>query len=112
MLDADNKVLGALTIARKAGKLILGFDAVCESLKAGNAKLAIITADVSKKTEKEVRYYSERSKIDVMAVSLTMDDVYKAVGKKSGVISVTDSGLAGLIKGKLNECRTPMEDNN
>jgi ribosomal protein L7Ae-like RNA K-turn-binding protein len=112
MLDADNKAFNALTIARKAGKLILGFDAVCDSLKAGTAKLVIITADVSKKTEKEVRFYCERYKKDIIAVTLTMEDIARVFGKKSGVISVSDSGLAGLIKANLNECRTPMEDNN
>ncbi|MDR0974854.1 MAG: ribosomal L7Ae/L30e/S12e/Gadd45 family protein [Ruminococcus sp.] len=112
MLDADNKVFGALTMARKAGKLILGFDAVCDSLKAETAKLVIITADVSKKTEKEVRFFCGRYNTDIISVPFMMEDIYNAVGKKCGALSVVDSGLAGLITAKLNECRTPMEDNN
>jgi ribosomal protein L7Ae-like RNA K-turn-binding protein len=112
MLEADNKVFGVLTMARKAGKLILGFDAVKDTIKADTAKLVLITADISPKTEKEVRYYCTRYNIDCFTVSFSTEDIYKAVGKKSGVIAVTDSGLAGLVKSKFNVSRTPMEDNN
>jgi ribosomal protein L30E len=109
MLDAERDVLGALTMARKAGKLILGFDAVKDTLTAGTAKIVIIAADISPKTEKEVRFFcnradSTRANVDVIKTALTMEDFGRALSKKtakkSGVISVTDSGLAGLVKTK------------
>jgi ribosomal protein L7Ae-like RNA K-turn-binding protein len=111
MLEADAKVLGALTLARKAGKLTLGFDAVKETLSAGTARIVVITADVSPKTEKEVRFFCTRSGADIIKTVLTMDDIGRALGKKSGVISVTDDGLAGLVRSKY-EYRKPMEESN
>jgi ribosomal protein L7Ae-like RNA K-turn-binding protein len=111
MLEANKKAFMVLTLARKAGKLVLGFDAVKETLQNRTSKLTIITSDVSQKTEKEVRFYCTRFCVDIISVPLSMDDVSKLLGKKSGVISITDSGLAELIKKKYNEYRTPMEDN-
>ncbi|MDR0944540.1 MAG: ribosomal L7Ae/L30e/S12e/Gadd45 family protein [Ruminococcus sp.] len=111
MLEAAKKAFGVLTLARKAGKLVLGFDAVKETLQNRTAKLAVITSDVSPKTEKEVRFYCTRACVDIISVPLSMDEVSKLLGKKSGVISVTDGGLAELIKKKYNEYRTSMEDN-
>jgi ribosomal protein L7Ae-like RNA K-turn-binding protein len=106
MLDADNKVLGALTMARKAGKLVLGFDAVKDTLTAKTAKAVVIAADISPKTEKEVRFFCGRAAVDIIKTTLTMDDLGRALSKKtakrSGVISVTDSGLAGLVRTQQN----------
>jgi ribosomal protein L7Ae-like RNA K-turn-binding protein len=111
MLDADKKVLGALSMARKAGKLTLGFDAVKDTLVAAKARLVIITADVSPKTEKEVRFFCTRSGTDVIKTACGMEDIREMLGKKSGVLSVTDDGLAGLVKQK-SEFAKPMEESN
>jgi ribosomal protein L7Ae-like RNA K-turn-binding protein len=111
MLEANKKAFMVLTLARKAGKLVLGFDAVKETLQNRTAKLAVITSDVSAKTEKEVRFYCTRSCVDIIPVPLSMEDISKLLGKKSGVIAITDSGLAELIKKKFIEYRTSMEDN-
>jgi ribosomal protein L7Ae-like RNA K-turn-binding protein len=112
MLDADTKVLGALTMARKAGKVVLGFDAVKDTLGAGTARITVITADISPKTEKEVRFFCERSGTDVIKTGCSMEDIGRALGKRSGVLSVTDEGLAGLVRKHKNEPLKPMEEIN
>ena len=42
-MNYQNKILNLLTICRKAGKLILGFDAVKEAVLAGKAESVLVT---------------------------------------------------------------------
>ena len=42
-----NKLLGALSLCRKAGKLTMGFDPVAESAAKGKAALVLLAADLS-----------------------------------------------------------------
>ena len=53
---AENRLTASLTMCRKAGKLLLGFDAVKEAAKQGSVKLFLLSADASAKTEKEIRF--------------------------------------------------------
>ena len=47
-----DKVISALSLSKKAGKLILGFDVVKESVQNKTAKLVVLASDVSFKTKK------------------------------------------------------------
>ena len=49
---AENRLTASLTMCRKAGKLLLGFDAVKEAAQQGNVKLFLLASDASAKTEK------------------------------------------------------------
>ena len=44
---AENRLTASLTMCRKAGKLLLGFDAVKEAAKQGSVKLFLLSADAS-----------------------------------------------------------------
>jgi ribosomal protein L7Ae-like RNA K-turn-binding protein len=110
MLDATQRILGTLTMARKAGKLTLGFDAVKDTLTAKTAEIVLVTADISSKTEKEIRFFCGRTGVDIEKTAITMEDCGHAFGRKSGVMSVTDRGLAGLVKKIQNEHRHFTEE--
>ena len=43
----QNLMLGALGLCRKAGKLVMGFDAVAESVMKGKAVLVLTAQDIS-----------------------------------------------------------------
>lgn len=58
-----SKLAGLLGIARRAGKLITGFDAAAASAAAGKAALLLMAADLSEKTAKELRYAAREKKI-------------------------------------------------
>ena len=49
-----DKILNFLGIARRAGKLSLGFDAAEESVNKKKSKLLILACDVSERTRKSV----------------------------------------------------------
>ena len=66
---------------------------------------ALLAADVSAKTEKEIRFLCEKHKREVLKTAFTMDDAKNAVGKRAGVFFITDEGLFGAVK------RTLVSDN-
>lgn len=89
-----SKLIGLLTICRKAGKLVMGFDPMKEALADGKACAVIIASDISAKTEKEVRFFSGKHNIPVSKTVLTLDGIHHALGKKAGIITICDNGFA------------------
>ena len=89
-----NNLTGLLTICRKAGRLVMGFDPMKDALAGGKACAVIVASDISPKTEKEVRFFSGRKEIPVAKTSLTLNDIYFALGKKAGIITICDKGFA------------------
>lgn len=61
----------------------------------------ILAADVSPKTEKEVRFAAEKYGREVISAPFTMDEARDAVGKRVGVFLVLDAGLYGSIKNNI-----------
>ena len=61
----------------------------------------ILAADVSAKTEKEVRFHADAEGKEVVKAAFSMDDVKDAVGKRAGVLLVTDDGLFGSVKKQI-----------
>ena len=88
------KTLNLLTICRKAGKVVLGFDAVKDSVYGGKAFCVCTVSDLSPKTTKEAAYISQREGVPLLKLGLTMEDIWRAMGQRSGVISICDQGFA------------------
>lgn len=90
---SSNK-LGLLSMCRKAGKLKLGMDMVKSSCKSGEAVVVLTASDFSPKSLKEVKFTCNRENVPVYSLEMSMDDILYGLGKKVGVIAVTDSGFA------------------
>lgn len=97
-----NKLLSTFSLCRKAGKLILGFDAVKKSVIDGQACAVFTTRDISVKTKKEVSYFCEKANLVRQDLPLTMEDMEKINRRKAGVLSVTEKGLAAKIMEMVN----------
>lgn len=95
-------IKGTLSICRRAGKLIGGMDEVKASCRKKEAQCVLITSDFSEKSRSEIAFECERSKTPIVDIPDTMFDVAEAVGKRYGVMSVTDKGFAKAIMKKLN----------
>ena len=77
---------------------MIGFDAVAEELGALRFGGVLLAADVSAKTEKEVRFRAEKHGKEVLKADFTMDNINDAIGKRAGVILITDEGLFGSVR--------------
>ncbi|MDE6148981.1 MAG: ribosomal L7Ae/L30e/S12e/Gadd45 family protein [Ruminococcus sp.] len=90
----SNNKLGLLSMCRRAGKLKLGMDMVKSSCKNGEAVAVFVASDFSQKSLKEVKFTCNRENVPVYELGISMDDVLYGLGKKVGVLAVTDSGFA------------------
>ena len=94
-----NNRLSTLGLCIRAGKLIMGFDAVTEEIKSPKTKVCgvLIASDLSEKTKKEVRFECGRAEITVTEIPETLDELKEITGKRAGVIAVLDEGLYGSV---------------
>ena len=105
--DNDNinkRLIGTLSICRKAGKLVCGFDPSKDAVMNGKAPLVLTAADISPKTEKEIRFFSEKMNVTVIKTPVTMEELYFGIGKKTGIIAVCDDGFAKKLS-EICGCR-------
>lgn len=95
-----NKLLFALSLAKKSGKLVVGFDAVKSAVIHGNAHIVLLAQDLSEKTIKRVNYFCEDI-TDVHNTGLTQFEISQVAGRLTGVLAVTDENLAVLARNAL-----------
>lgn len=92
-----DKIIFALSLCRKAGALVMGFDAVKESVNKGKARLVLCAGDVSEGTRRRVGTFCENwvQVIDVPQTQLALSQISK---KPTGVFAVIDPELAKLCR--------------
>mgnify|MGYP002627427116 CR=1 FL=1 len=83
-------------LARRAGKLIIGRDGVVASVRAGRAKLVLLTADASPRHRQELGAIGCGAFIRVMPC--TMEDIAFHVGKKSCILALEDENFSSAIE--------------
>lgn len=96
----NDKVVSLISLCRKAGKLVPGFDPVAQSIQDGKAVLILLAVDLSPKTRSEVAYTISKGRKPLQIIDLpyTMDELSVVLGRRSGVLAITDKGLAGAIR--------------
>ncbi len=92
-----DKILSLLGLARRAGRLTLGFDAVCASVVKNESRLILTAADVSEGTMRKLRNHLSGSEINITGIPFEQAQINAAIGKPVRIISVNDSGFANRI---------------
>lgn len=97
----SKKVLSFLGLATRAGKLLSGEFVVEKTIKAGAAKLVIISADASDNTKKKFGNMCTYRKIPIF-YEFDRFELGKATGKEYRVsVVITDEGFAEAISSLL-----------
>ncbi len=101
----NDRLCGLLGMARRAGRLVAGFDAVVDSVKARHAQLILLACDLSPKTQKELRFTAGDA-VPFLATELTKTEIGHAAGfnKPIGVVATEDRGFAAAMI-KAADCR-------
>ena len=109
-MNSQQKTVNLLSICRKAGRLIIGFDA------EGDVSCVLVSEDISQKTLKEIKYFCGNSNTDIIGIDMDSVDMHTLLGKKVVVAAVIDFGfgkrfseLGTLIQGRTK--RTSKKDN-
>lgn len=90
-----NKTLSLMGMARRAGKLVIGHDAVFASVRSGTASAVILSSDASPRHSRELEAAGFGGRVIVLPEG--MDEIGLAVGKRSCIFSVDDAGFAEAI---------------
>lgn len=102
----NDRILSMIGLARRAGKVGMGADAVKGSLLEGKSRLVLVASDASAKTLKEARFFCENARRECLLLRRTMDQIGAAVGRRVGMISIEDDGFAKRIR---ELCRADCE---
>ena len=97
-MDRNLQLLG---IARKAGLVAVGGDAVSASARAGKAKLVICATDSSEGSLRRARINAKENNIVYITAPYTKFELGNITGRGSpGTVAILDAGLAaGFLKG-------------
>ena len=58
-----DRLMGAVSLCRKAGRLRMGMDLVCEEVQKGGVRLVLVADGVSGRSEQKVREVCEAGKV-------------------------------------------------
>ena len=98
----ENKVIGYLGLATKAGKLVSGEFMTEKSVKEGKAKVVIVAGDASDNTKKMFSNMCEFYEVPICFYG-TKDELGHAMGKAMRAsLAVCDEGFANSIIKLLN----------
>lgn len=93
-----NKVLTLLGFASKANKLSYGMNMTVASIKAGKAKLVLLSSEMSEKSQKEINFFSNKNSVKTVILNgCSAAELSHAVGKRCAVVSVNDLQFATAI---------------
>ena len=100
--NVNERLLGMLGFAMRAGKLILGTDLVCKAMpKKGNGRvfLVAVSASASDATKKKLFVKSEFYGIEAVELQLDTDTLAQRLGKSHPIaaVAVTDGAFAKEI---------------
>ena len=90
----NNKLLSLLGIAKKAGRIVCGYEKALESIHKHKAYIVFTASDLSEKTERGLIYACEEMDTKVKRLGVSMFELSNAVGQKTGIVSVNDKGFA------------------
>ncbi|MFI3169088.1 MAG: 50S ribosomal protein L7ae [Faecalibacterium sp.] len=98
-------LFNAISLACRAGKLTMGFDATVEACMKGKAWLVLTTSDISPKTQKRMKETVEDI-LDVLPMPLTQTDMLMISKKPVAIYAILDKNFAKLCYDKLELCGT------
>ncbi|MBN1326500.1 MAG: ribosomal L7Ae/L30e/S12e/Gadd45 family protein [Candidatus Cloacimonetes bacterium] len=93
----EKKVYNLLHLARRAGKVIFGFDAVKRLCHQGKCRLLLCSSDLAEKTIKNLRELADAYNVKMIIFGSMADFGREFKIKDTGIIAVSDADFAGGI---------------
>ena len=101
--EARQQLLGALSLCRKAGKLVMGFDAVVEAVMKGKTDYLLLASDISPKTADRIKMAVD-GLAEVHPRPLAQTDLLAVSRKPVAIYAAADAGVARLCETKRKQC--------
>lgn len=93
-MNSQQKIINLLTICRRAGKTVTGFDAVSDAVKNKKAFCVMTASDISNNTLKEISFICKKYNVQIISAGLEKEELRNYLGKNTAVIAVCEKGFA------------------
>lgn len=100
MASGEQRLRGMLGFAMRAGKVLVGTEAVCTAMRTKNPpKFVVIASDVSENTLKKITTKCEFYNIRSVQLNIGADELGDLLGKtySPAAVGITDDGFAEQI---------------
>lgn len=98
------KLLSSLGLTKKAGKLIIGTEAVCDAVRSHKISMIIVSDTASENTKKRISNCAAYYKARIEYINVTPDDLGAAIGKTAtACVGVADENFNKLIESNLTK---------
>lgn len=98
----NNKILGLIGLAMKAGKISFGADSVEENIVKKKVKLVIISKDSSERTKNKFVEICKKYYVPII-IDGDIECLSKSIGKNNkAIIGIKDVNFADSIQKKYN----------
>ena len=112
-MNSENKMkqlLFSIGLARRAGKLIVGTEMVCDGIRHEKVRIVVSAVDNSDNTKKRISDCCAYYKIPLYVIEADKEMLGHAIGKThAACIGVTDENLSELISRNLKEIKEKGE---
>ena len=92
-----DKIMGMLGLARRGGFLELGHACVVTAVIRGKSQLVLMAKDLSSRSRDNVGGACAKAGVRVLDIDYTMDEIHALLGKRVGIISLNNKGMANKI---------------
>ena len=98
--EIPQRILGAIGLARRAGKLLVGSEIVIDAMRRGTGKLVCVASDASAGTVKKLRDTAAFHRVPYLTLETDMASLAAMLGKKGNTASVliTEEGFVRIIR--------------
>ena len=103
-MSAPDRLLGALGLCKRAGKLICGVPLICtEMRKSAQVQMVLSACDASDNTKKKLNDKCNFYGVRLTYLPYTADQLAEAVGKSApiGAVAITDAQLFRAVEAHL-----------
>lgn len=97
MKEEESRLWSMVSLARRAGKLAMGYDVVCSSISHGRAKLVLLAGDISEKSRRGVAHLCEEAHVPMRNLQTKMDEIWFTLGKRVGILAVEEPNFAARL---------------
>lgn len=105
-MSGTDRLLGAIGLCKRAGKLICGVPLICtEMRKGGQISLVLAASDASDNTKKKLNDKCKFYGVRLEYLPYTADVLSDAVGKDApiGAVAITDAQMVRVVEAHLQK---------
>ncbi|MGL5972814.1 MAG: hypothetical protein ACRCZK_03780 [Oscillospiraceae bacterium] len=92
-----NNICQLISLSKRAGFLVAGFDMVENEATLNNKGVLLITNDVSTNTLKKMTQIIKNLNLRFINLSVTKEDINNLIGKYAGLLYINNEGMADKI---------------